>query len=199
MPKENGKTRDLLSQIEDRLNKHVDGDLEFTEGQKRVEEFKFKETKNQERINKIEGDIREKEEEIGNQVLAGGSSTVTSLSQLRQKLREAEDEGRIFKSVIEKSEKSLLSLKAKISLKISIINVRLLRDAVNDLSRELEPAVKKILTLQTACKMPHLSFYDWSVSPQSVSREALDLQKMISEVQDRRELMEQMVEEVEQL
>ena len=197
MKKQTNGLEDLASQIEHRKTVYVEKDPGFAEAQGQLEEFKLKVVKTQERIGKMRKDISEKEREIGDQVLAGGSSAVASLSQLRQKLVEVEDEGRIFKSVVEQAEASLVTIKEKVTKQFSITNVHLLSNALADLCLELEPAVEKIQALHTACSLPYLSSRDWSVSSHVVLRELSELEKIIRELQDRRELMRQMVTEVE--
>lgn len=195
MTTDNGKK--LISQIEARKNLGIENDPRFVEGEKRVEQFKVKLKKAETCVEERKNDILQKEEEIGRQVLTGGSAVVGQLSQHRQKLSEAEDEVNIMARVIQQAENAVADLKAKIRKEFSLTNATLLAGAVDDISLALEPIVEKIQALREACGLPYLSGSNWSVFREGILGNLSELEKAVRELRTERDKQRQTIRDIE--
>lgn len=181
------------------MSMHVERDPRFAEAQRRLDDFKLKGAKIQERITKNTEDIARMGKGIIGKVMSGGVAATRQLTEIRRDLAEAKEEAKIFKSVTHQAETALDEIRQKVTKRFSIENSGLLADAVDDFSTVLEPMVNKMEALRQACELPYLSNREWGVPLGGLLQNLRALDNIVAALRDQQVLMRKSVTEIESL
>lgn len=180
---------DVAKELKNLKEFHPESDPRVSEGEKSLSNLREKlRAKEKEGID-LEKSIREREEQVPAEGVAGVAAAVRDLSQLQRKKSDVDAEFRIYEKILAQSEASQADLVAKVKNEITVRNHRVVAVAFKDLNLALRPARQKIEIVQDALALSYLS----GLRGFGLDRLLLDLVSLFDEIEAKAKLTETMV------